>query len=96
MGITLIKKGFESLLPKKLINRKHCSALFKHCYFYLKLTNSLNKKTLNEILHLFYIVQILVKMTKNIEETSGIEPETSRSAVECSTTELYLRYIYNI
>ena len=26
---------------------------------------------------------------KSIKGTSGIEPETSRSAVECSTTELY-------
>jgi hypothetical protein len=32
-------------------------------------------------------------MIKIIKETPGIEPGTSRSAVECSTTELYLLLI---
>lgn len=54
----------------------------------------------NRILHMlllflakityFYDISILIKKKCNkLQGTPGFEPETSRSAVECSATELY-------
>ena len=53
--------------------------------------HQLVKRLLNQFADRFsyYAHERGKKYIRNIKEATGIEPVTSRSAVECSTTELY-------